>query len=124
MNEEANLIPWERQYIPFFLVVVATAVGAFQSSQLFTLFTFFFVLLAYLLRRYDFRILMGVGLVLLLLGMVQQLLKAEGNATQAGDAAYYFLAVGTAGEALVYFLIPDRLWKLLVGLRNVPRQRA
>ena len=56
-----------------------------------------------MVRDYDSRILLGVGLLLLLLGMTQQVRGAEANAAKAGDVAFYFLATGTFGE-LVNFL--------------------
>ncbi len=98
--------PLEQVYAPFILAIVATAVGSFVTYNFFVLGVFVLVALAYIVRRYDARILIGLALLLLFLGMLQQFLKQPVNAAKAGNVAYYFLSAGLACEVFWYLWGP------------------
>ncbi len=91
---------WEQQYGPFVLAILAVIVGSFPIYDIYGLVAFVLIAFVYLMRRYDARILIGLGLVLMALGMVQRALGREVNATKAGNIAYYFLVTGIFCEVV------------------------
>ena len=89
--------------LPFFLIVGSVIVAIFVPSEIGVLSAFIITLAIYILRRYDFRFLIGMGVLLLLLSAAAFAWKGETTANQVAISAFYFLAIG-AVSTLIDFM--------------------
>ncbi len=82
---------------PFFLVIASVAATIYIPSEIGVLSAFIITLAIYILRRYDFRLLIGMGVFLLLLSAAAFAWMGETSANQIAISAFYFLAIGIVG---------------------------
>jgi len=85
------------QVLPFFLVIALVAAAIYIPSEIGVLSAFIITLAIYILRRYDFRLLIGMGVCLLLLSAAAFAWRSETSANQIAISAFYFLAIGVIG---------------------------
>jgi len=83
--------------LPFFLIVGAAIAAVYIPSEIGVLSAFIITLIVYILRRYDFRLLIGMGIILLLLSAAVFAWWGEANANRTAIPAFYFLATGAVG---------------------------
>ncbi len=85
------------EVLPFASVIVCVASARFINSELTVFLVFIATLALYVWRKYDGRILVGVG-ILLLLGCTVLLVSGLGSfANKVAIWAYYFLMIGVFG---------------------------
>ena len=83
--------------LPFILIVGSAIAAVYVPSEIGVLSTFIITLIVYILRRYDFRLLIGMGILLLILSAVLFAWMGEANANRTAIPAFYFLATGAVG---------------------------
>ena len=95
--------------LPFILIIGSVAAATYMPSEIsvfsiihvlpeiVVLTVFIITLIIYILRRYDFRLLLGMGVFLLLLSAGAFAWRGETNANQIAITAFYFLAIGVVG---------------------------
>jgi len=83
--------------LPFFLIIASVAAAMYIPSEIGVLSAFIITLTIYILRRYDFRLLIGMGVFLLLLSAAAFVWRNETSANQIAIPAFYFLAIGVIG---------------------------
>ena len=83
--------------LPFFLIVGSAITAVYIASEIGVLSAFIITLIVYILRRYDFRLLIGIGILLLILSAALFAWMGEANANRTAIPAFYFLATGTIG---------------------------
>ncbi|MBA7646717.1 hypothetical protein ES703_54483 [subsurface metagenome] len=85
------------QVLPFFLITASIAADIYIPVEVGVLSIFIITLIIYILRRYDFRLLIGTGVFLLVLSAAAFAWRGETNASQIAIPAFYFLATGVVG---------------------------
>ena len=83
--------------LPFFLIIGSAAAAIYLPSEIGVLSAFIITLIVYILRRYNFRLLIGMGIILLILSAALFAWMGEANANRTAIPAFYFLATGTIG---------------------------
>lgn len=83
--------------LPFFLITASVAAVIYIPVEVGVLSIFVVTLIVYTLRKYDFRLLIGVGVFLLVLSAAAFAWRSEANANQIAIPAFYFLAIGVVG---------------------------
>lgn len=83
--------------LPFILIVGSAIAALYIPSEIGVLSAFIVTLIIYILRRYDFRFLIGLGILLLILSAVLFASMGEANANRTAIPAFYFLATGAIG---------------------------
>lgn len=83
--------------LPFFLIVGSAIAAVYIPSEIGVLSAFIITLIVYTLRRYDFRLLIGIGIILLILSAALFAWMGETNANRIAIPAFYFLATGAIG---------------------------
>lgn len=83
--------------LPFLLITASVAAARYIPVEVGVLSIFIITLIIYTLRKYDFRLLIGMGVFLLVLSAATFAWRSETNASQIAIPAFYFLAIGVVG---------------------------
>jgi 4-amino-4-deoxy-L-arabinose transferase-like glycosyltransferase len=89
-------------FLPFMLIIVCVGCARFIESELIVFSVFLVTLVFYAWRRYDCRLFVAMGMILL---VVCAVLLAGGMETFANQVAiwvYYFLLIGVIGLLIEY----------------------
>ncbi|RLC34173.1 MAG: hypothetical protein DRZ76_03190 [Candidatus Nealsonbacteria bacterium] len=89
-------------YLPFALIVICVVSATFIENNLYVFLVFIMALVAYVWRRYDVRIFVGIAIFLLVACIVLLAFGYESQADKVAVWAYYFLVNGAAGLFIDY----------------------
>ena len=98
--------------LPFFLIIALTAASIYIHEEIGVLSVFIITLMIFFLRKYDYRLLVGMGIFLLILSAITLVWRGEANADQIAISAFYFLAIGIVGMLLDFMRSRQKYDKL------------
>jgi len=97
-----SFLKYLRNYLSFILVIFLVVLPMVTESKIAIISAFIIIMIVYIIRGYESRILLGAGLILLVLGGIMSLTSRQVNVGLIGSLCYYFLTIGVITEFISF----------------------